>query len=850
MVGLAVAVLAVGVALLRERSSDTPLTRLPTKAAREDTTTAANTAAALEPSSGEARVEARTMPAPVEKQGPTLTVVAADDGRLLAGAHVRWLDSRGLRDAREASRGAGGIPDEDAFATQLVTDERGEVRLPYSEERAVVAAWFEELAGQLQLAERTQGTQRIALAPAPGVFVLVHKPGGEPAARVPLRLSTGTGTKMKTLARASTDERGRANVAVPRDSLDKPLTLDFAFAHVEMPNDEVPRAVELGETAELTLPPASPVRVRVVDGNEPGRGASGSVHLFLESANTAGAKLADPEQTQVLRKGEALFPFVGAGLHIRAEAALDGYALPFVVRGESGADFDREVVMTIDRATFSVLAMRLLDESGAPILDAPVSVQLSRIDVRRSGPVFSDRLDTDADGRLRVVLPTADEMSNFKTLWIIRRKSPALIDLTRPFGPGETQLGDIQLGSGSVMVAGRVVDELGRPVEKARIDVRDELQLNAAQSLGQVLSRVSDADGNFRILGITGSQRLMIEPVKSGMTALAATSCAVGDTGIELVLVHAGSVSGRILLPADVPMMRGDGRSGERSSMLGLSLECVDPATEQDARHSALVFAEPTGRFHADALRPGTWKLTVGPSLQPFEVVEDVHVVAGEETQLAAIDLRERVRMLHVETVDERGEPIAGADVSIVKTVDDTTSHARGTEIRPGVFEFIAPRKGVRVLAMSPCRASVRIENVVSDQRVVLHPGVPVRIVAKGAEPLTSGDFNVRVEVRLDEGGIVSGEDTERVEGHLDARRELAGCLPKEGRYYVQWSVDWPSLTAEELGTSTTSTGDNSRIEVRRTGAVTTLELTPPAGILERGKASYESALERKRNHK
>ena len=251
------------------------------------------------------------------------------------------------------------------------------------------------------------------------------------------------------------------------------------------------------------------------------------------------------------------------------------------------------------------------------------------------GGNFSFELPTGRRG-LRIVLGMPDT-AGFEEL-----RNTTII----PPNGGFVDLGRLKMKRAPLLVDGTVIDDLGRPVVGAQVEVSRELPW-CATGLGQFhcqSPQTSASDGRFEVRGWANGNRFGVLASSAEMFGRRSVRLGADATGVVLTLQRAGSVHGRLLLPESV---------SHEPVNLFFSL---DPRAFDASMRPTLLMGMYTNRskiredgtFAWTGLEPGSGNVAIRVGDLLVLAATDVVVKPGEETHdpRLSIDLREQLQTL------------------------------------------------------------------------------------------------------------------------------------------------------------------------------------------------------------
>lgn len=197
-------------------------------------------------------------------------------------------------------------------------------------------------------------------------------------------------------------------------------------------------------------------------------------------------------------------------------------------------------------------------------------------------------------------------------------------------------------------IAGTVVDDQGKPVPEVQVTALPDYFAAEQPSLAGLTSATTDGAGAFTIKGLPdGSYRLTASRA-GGSRAFerTGTQAKTGDKGVKLVLPAPAVLVGKIQL---------EGGTAPKLANVQLGWHPATPANAD-------------GTFKIVDLEPGNYDVHIrGLEFAQFTHT-DVKLEAGKTTDLGTITVM-RGRKLTGKVVDASGSPVAGARVTVSRTL-------------------------------------------------------------------------------------------------------------------------------------------------------------------------------------
>lgn len=474
-------------------------------------------------------------------------------------------------------------------------------------------------------------------------------------------------------------------------------------------------------------------------------------------------------------------PGEGVDAHGVAERQLaDGEA------DERGAvTTDREVVEStpgVVAATAPKLRGRLVDGQGSP--RAGVEVWLAPQDETTRQSIA----ETDADGVFEFAMGTEHERALLtlspSSKLLFEASSTRRMDVTG--AARSVDLGDLAVVRASV-IAGRVVDDAGQPIEGATVKVRE-----AASLLGTVHGSETEADGSFEFALEPCTGRLLVSargfmPVNRPLTV----ELGVDQADMTIRLEPGATIGGSVVDDLGAPIA-GARVAPYRVRRIGGNT-VVDRLDASEA-----VTTDEAGVFELSGIEPGdSVRLRAWANGHSADVKSSV--AAGTKDVEFVLARFGRIRG---KLVDGAGRPIAGSDVEVLSDEMVRESIATTTDAS-GEFELISVTSGsVRVRATGRHRPvasdaiTVRSGEVTDGVRLVADVGAAVAVlVLDGKNRPVAG---ARVRVTIDEaqqGGGSVRRIERRVERDADGERSMtidsddpslgSGTTDEDGRVLI-----------------------------------------------------------------
>ncbi len=459
---------------------------------------------------------------PAENPVP-LRIVDGQTGEPVADAEVRWIDLIGELPAdvqyEEFLEAEAQFWNHDLALLEartwnsrllLRSDADGRVLLPASSHSPVLARKG-NLIG-VELFSDDEGGQKLPLWPDGDLSVRVLDAAGHGVADVPVVLIWDIAEWDAGFVeqRARTDAEGLAVMRHAR------VTIAAWTASCNGPKPTWRAAVEMiptsaasetidpsrGELAPVSLrmPPTGEVEFEVLDENArpmkleaPMKLAEllaepGSSDPALDPATSQSTHYGPDQLEATVENGRAIFRHVGLGRPLIAWAGRNAASRNDLVRlaGPTTAEQRVQVTLVMGRGAV-VLSARVLAPDGTALANQWLLLMRSKRDTSLQGTgdeapleaiveCDSSRVRTDALGRIHVECDVGEQGLGRPLLTLARRRGTdneleACIELEPVWSIGTHDLGDIRLQAPPVLAAGIVVDEIGRPLANATVDI-------------------------------------------------------------------------------------------------------------------------------------------------------------------------------------------------------------------------------------------------------------------------------------------------------------------------------------------------------------------------------------------
>ncbi len=691
------------------------------------------------------------------------------------------------QDQVEAARRAG---------RRYSTDDAGQVRVPRPQGKVTLLGEAGDLFHLETFRDATAATELVLhLEPEVRIRVLVLDEAGRPVPEVPVAVLMRIGPYGLPLARAVTDEDGRAELRrFKRQRLEPAARHEVAVTAPlsrDVRQDLDPAALP-DEPIVFRLPPTGSVVVEVTD-LEDRPAADGTVVGLAESTDPDdrldhGGLFLARQARATTSQGRARFPVVGVGLELEAVARLEGLPVALQARapGPGQAGECARIHLRPERAP-TWLTGRILDAGGQPVATTAI-VFLLRVSYPGDMDGDLDTITTDTEGRFRYglelpVLPAgatrtlsvtlADEGAGGDRITGAPRVE---VELAREYPPGEQDLGDLVLVPPPLLAAGTVVGPDGQPGVGADVVLERLVEAGDGQSTWWApdwrFAATTDASGAFTLYGeprVPAGSSLQVMARARGHKE-AAASFTPGQTGITITLEAAGQLRGSVLVD-----------EGIRAAAL-TALFTIPGEDGRTISHQAAWNGREFSWTELD-VGTGTVEIRADDTREPLYEVEGVTVVPGRENRdprLQDIDLRGRLRQVHLEFVDERGRRVAPVFLQSLDPRRFFWKYARDGEIDLLLTEDPPP-----LVATAEGYMQERITGLAGDRQVVLRQGARLEFVLDNPPTLPVGwSLALGLSAIGGENSVFSPALSFDASGHCSYR------APGTGRWQLELSIE------------------------------------------------------------
>ena len=444
----------------------------------------------------------------------------------------------------------------------------------------------------------------------------------------------------------------------------------------------------------------------------------------------------------------------------------DGHVLLSGTTRVDDVDEDRDLGDIVVLAQ-SRISGKVVDPRGQPVAGVKVT---AAVRVFGRGPASTSTSGDDGSFSLGMLHPGE---------WHVRTASGQHLPLklTLQLGP-EEQLSDLELTvEAGRWISGYVVDDRGQPVAGAKVGSLRQEELSGMQINRFTLDEavLTDESGRFSLAGLKGD-RVAVRAIGDGYVTDTQNGVAVGTSNLQLRLVRQGEVVGILRDRAGQPIAgsKVTARPAEEMRRLdevgGFHFDRLPIGPMQDAAVTAedgsfrIANVEPgsvTVRATGDTHRPAR---LAGQVVAPGQVLEGVVVVA------------DRGGVARVLVVNEAGEPVAAADVTVERVQPEPTGFGQ---------IFVSATDSSEAMGLSHLEVGEGRTNNEGVVEIGGLPGGPARLVCRHAEYAEAVPVDLVVPVT----GVADARLVVRQPGFVDVQVFDAEGQPMSGRFVVHGPV-------------------------------------------------------------
>lgn len=611
---------------------------------------------------------------PAEEEGFGLHIVRAD-GRPAIDASVRWMLQRDLDALRAQGLDPATMDPADVLASSTRnarTNSAGFAMLTSEAGTMLMDARLGDQYGHVRIRREDAGHARLVLSRDTTLDVEVVDADGAPRAGVPVVLR---GAACQTIWSGRTGPDGHARLrhadgvvqAARSRYEDLTVAVDVPAGSARaLPRGEIPT-----ESLRLVAPPGQRVLVWLRDVQSKPCARPTLVRLAPQGLESdCGAAR---ERTAI--DGLAVFEDVPAGLSLVVVA--EPSCSPERLRGEvrTAPAAEANVILAATSAMPRARG-RLLDPRGGPWRGFDVTAHADLA----GNWVAQGAARTDDRGGFELDLPAVHGASGAVVITLVARNPygrtvcSTRIDVAP--GTAAVELGDVTASDWPVLVRGLVLDEAERPLDGALVELCD------ANGRPDPRTRTaSDERAQFALRGPPPPEgdAVLVRAVEPERRAADATvALRRGDHRARIVIAVHGRLAGTVLLPEGAP---------EGSVLVRV---------EQPSGSQLALTVDGSGAFEFSNVEPGEARVSFAPQgfEEPVLVLERVGIPRGgacADPRLLGVDLRERLVVVELEVVDERGQPLVSGWAGPVAS---TRARGRSYDMVDGIARIVLAKGG------------------------------------------------------------------------------------------------------------------------------------------------------------
>ncbi len=679
------------------------------------------------------------------EEGILVSVVDGESSEPLPTADVIVLDT-GVVDERELQAQLGATPDFEALFQYLGvtyrTDDNAQVMIPEPIGDLIIAGRTETHFNFAFDVDTDSGELTLRLNPIRLLAIKVVDGNGIPVEGAPVSLRMRNGYFTQDLMRAESNRDGIANLKL----FDLLFTMlgdeDIFAALLVLTPTPVETPIDFNDLPEeppvLVLPEVGRVEVHIVDTEGELQTEDYMVDLSIIDPNEVRTDTSGPNQwegqqehlTDRASNGKAYFPLVAFDQHLEVRVvSMDGERRE-VISGLGPVRGGKPVVFTLSpEVKHPILIGRILNAEGMVGKSLNLDTRIKE-NSQSGNSTHHASIRTDEEGRFRFLLDEEYEPGSTRSLTIMMKatkrkpKRTVQVDLSRSFGPGEHDLGDLVVMIPPLVASGVVLDADGEPLKDAK--VRPERKHywgedpdNFYWSGNWDLRTDTASDGSFKIHGDVepGEHRLHVSHDEHSVTT---KEIHLGATDVLIQMEAAVQVEGSVLLDDSV----------DRN---GVSVYLVRPEKEHSGQRNFHAEIGKDGRFSFKGQEVGPASLRIESEFlgEVFAEIQDIELVAkGGKQEIPEIDLRGQLLSVKIKVIDGEGKKIEQVEI----TGEDGQSR-RGWRQNP--ISIVSAKPALTLEVGAQGYRSQELTGLREDTEITLREGMEciIQVINLGAVP-------------------------------------------------------------------------------------------------------------------
>ncbi|MBN2182383.1 MAG: carboxypeptidase regulatory-like domain-containing protein [Sedimentisphaerales bacterium] len=449
---------------------------------------------------------------------------------------------------------------------------------------------------------------------------------------------------------------------------------------------------------------------------------------------------------------------------------------------------------------------KVVDSDGRPISGTKVSLYnlIVFIDTMSFDAELAETTNTNSDGVFNLEAATASSQTDNQAIILAEKEGMALGWLN--WNLHQNIEVTITLGAPQVL-AGKVVDESGKPVVDAEVGISvmliaagNEPRYTAGKISERLFTRKTDASGSFRFEQIPSDAAAELIVKKAGMGTVSTLDekamegmqlqFKAGRTDIEIKLPTEAKIEGTVV----------EKQTGKPASGVKLM---VYQGQKQPFTGIEPVTSGQDGTFTIDALREGRYIVQAIPGKKETEDwvtgTVEVDTEAGQTSSGVKLELTKGGLVEIAVTEEDANTPVEGATVSMQNTASREQSSgvtdANGIvskRLAPGEYRIIQvykqdfpyerQEKSFIVEDNKTCRVTIRLKG---------YPKVTGVLRDENGQPVAGAQVKVCPHGR--------GEMTTKSDGRYEVRREIAEWAAEAVPYVVARQFERNLAAAVEI---------------------------------------------------